>query len=299
MKASHAITQVRKSEPAHTVKVKQTLGVLLEHYLYAPGPPGVLEKHAPDDYQIGLSLNFPGAYEYRGATHLVPAASLSVIHPGELHAARDIEVRHLAAEFRMMYLKPSLLQQVASDTAGRTVSPPFFATSILLEPRMGASFLTAHQSLMALMETSGPTLLEQESLLLSLLTRLIRYCGRGNLSAHPFTPARPEVQRAREYLHAHATQNVSLQELARIAGLSPFHFARAFRKEFGLPPHRYQVQLRIDQARRLLALSLPISQVATDTGFYDQSHFGWHFKRLVGVTPAHYVAQSKNLLDAL
>lgn len=293
MKFQRGKIQARGPEPTHLATVKQTLGVLLEHYRYAPGPPGRIEKHVHHDYQIGLSLNFPGAYDYRGSTYVVPAASVSVLHPGELHVARDLEVRHLPAEFRMMYLTPSFLQQVASDIAGRTVSLPFFASPILLDPAIGTSFLTAHQALMAFMEGSRPILLEQESLLMALLSRLIQHYAPESLSCSSFARARPEVLRAREYLHTHATENVSLYELARIAGLSPFHFTRAFRKEFGLPPHRYLVQLRIDLARRLLALDVPISQIATDAGFYDQSHFGWHFKRLVGVTPAHYATRAR------
>jgi AraC-like DNA-binding protein len=286
---------MRTESSMHTVNVWQFPGVMLEHYCYAPGPAGALVTHAHNEYQLGLSLNFPGEYTYRGSTYAVPVGSLSILHPGELHAARDVELRQVSAEFRMLYLSPELMQHTVRDIAGRSESLPFFTTPVLLDARIVTLFLSVHRALTA------PTTsqLEHESLLLSLLQRLIRHYAHQPMSGRSLTTARPEVLRARDYIHAHAVQSISLQDLAQIAGLSPFHFARAFRQEIGLPPHRYQMQIRIDHARRLLAQGVSIANVATDIGFYDQSHFGWHFKRLVGVTPARYVGMSKNFLDTL
>ncbi len=273
----------------HTVRVWHFPGVLLEHYCYAPGPAGALVTHAHEEYQLGLSLNFPGEYTYRGNSYAVPAGSVSILHPGELHAARDVEFRQVVAEFRMMYLSQELLLHTVRDMTGRAEALPFFSLPVLLDTRIVTLFLSAHQAL------TEPAIshLEQDSRLLSLLARLIRHYAHKPIPCRSLVTARPEVRQAREYLHAHAAQAISLQELAQVAGLSPFHFARAFRQEVGLPPHRYQMQVRIDHARRLLAQGVPITQVATDTGFYDQSHFGWHFKRLVGVTPARYVGAAR------
>jgi AraC-like DNA-binding protein len=279
---------MRTENTTHIVNAWQLPGVMLEHYCYAPGPAGALVTHAHDEYQLGLSLNFPGEYTYRGSTYAVPAGSLSILHPDELHAARDVELRQISAEFRMMYLSPDLMQHMVRDLAGHSASLPFFATPVLLDTRIVTLFLSVHRAL-----TEPTPQLEQESLLLSLLQRLICRYTHKPLSSPTLATARPEVLRARDYLRAHAVENVSLQKLAQVAGLSPFHFARAFRQEVGLPPHRYQVQMRIDHARRLLARGASIANVATDTGFYDQSHFGWHFKRLVGVTPARYVGGAR------
>jgi AraC-like DNA-binding protein len=100
--------------------------------------------------------------------------------------------------------------------------------------------------------------------------------------------ARPEMLRIRDFLHDQISENVSLEQLAAIAGLSPFHLCRVFRQTFGVPPHVYQTQVRILHAKKMLANGQSLSEIAQASGFYDQSHFGWHFKRLVGVTPASY-----------
>jgi AraC-like DNA-binding protein len=82
---------------------------------------------------------------------------------------------------------------------------------------------------------------------------------------------------------------VTLQALARIAGLSAFHLCRVFRETVGMTPHAYQTHARVRRARSLLRAGLPITQAAAEAGFYDQAHLTRHFKRIVGLTPGRYV----------
>jgi AraC-like DNA-binding protein len=96
------------------------------------------------------------------------------------------------------------------------------------------------------------------------------------------------IQRARAYLHEHFNESVSLDELSAIAGLSPFHLVRSFTRRFGLPPHAYQIHVRVERARALLTTGMPPVQVASSVGFADQSHFTRHFRRINNVTPANY-----------
>jgi AraC family transcriptional regulator len=90
----------------------------------------------------------------------------------------------------------------------------------------------------------------------------------------------------REHLHAALT----LRELAAVAHLSPYHFARRFKESTGLPPHRYVIARRIERAEQLLRgeEELTLAQVAARVGFWDQGHFTHHFKRHVGVTPRRF-----------
>lgn len=102
---------------------------------------------------------------------------------------------------------------------------------------------------------------------------------RGGLSA-------AAKRRTLEIMEAHLSANLSVDLLAREVGLSPAHFARAFRESTGRAPHRYLLMLRLEQARRLLdAPDAMLSEVAHRTGFADQAHFTRLFKREFGVTP--------------
>jgi len=93
----------------------------------------------------------------------------------------------------------------------------------------------------------------------------------------------------REFIEAHLEQNISIQALAATAGLSMFHFARAFKQSEGMTPHDYLVQCRVRRARDLLAATdLPLSEIALAAGFADQSHCARRFREHVGVTPSSY-----------
>lgn len=265
-------------------------GLILEKYRYAPGPADELPKHSHGEYQICLSLNFPGVYRYRGANHTVPVGSLSVIHPGAVHSARDPEDRRFPSSFRMMYADPVLLGEAAAAVSGRSRTPPFFRAPILLDKDLAWDFLRLHVAL----EGAAPTL-EQDGRLLSVLTRLVEsHAGVG--PPPPPGRERTATKLAWEYIEDNLAKSVSMDELARAANLSPYHLARVFREEVGLPPHAYQTQARIGRARELLLRGWPIARVARETGFSDQSHLTRHFKRLVGVTPGRYAGEnSKNV----
>ena len=97
------------------------------------------------------------------------------------------------------------------------------------------------------------------------------------------------LRRVREFIEAHLEQNISIQALAATAGLSMFHFARAFKQSEGMTPHDYLVQCRVRRARDLLAATdLPLSEIALAAGFADQSHCARRFREHVGVTPSSY-----------
>jgi transcriptional regulator of acetoin/glycerol metabolism/AraC-like DNA-binding protein len=97
------------------------------------------------------------------------------------------------------------------------------------------------------------------------------------------------MRRVREHVEVHLSESMDLAELAAIAGLSVFHFARAFKQSAGVTPHHYLVHRRIERAQEMLARSeLPLSEIALATGFSDQSHLARHFRQMLGMTPGQF-----------
>lgn len=274
----------------HFIKAWQFQGLLLESYHYAPGPADALPPHSHEEYQFTLSLTHTGEYYYRGASHPHPVGSLSAIAPGEVHQTCPPAVRLAPRQFRVMYVPNSTLQQVAAEVAGRDIGLPFFAQPTILDKELTARFLSLHQTL-----EGAASQLESESRLLLTLAQLINCYAQERPQLSALKVERAAVWRIREYLQENYDQNISIKELACLVDLSAFHLIRVFTKEVGLTPHAYQTQVRIARAKTLLVDGLPPAQVAVETGFYDQSHFGGHFKRLVGITPGRY-ARSNNFL---
>ena len=102
---------------------------------------------------------------------------------------------------------------------------------------------------------------------------------KGGLSAR-------SARRVQDFLDENFTRKIALAEMAAVCGLSPYHFMRAFSRTFGVPPHQYVLDLRLDFAERLLADSrMAIADIANLAGFSSQSHFTTVMKKYRQVTP--------------
>lgn len=96
------------------------------------------------------------------------------------------------------------------------------------------------------------------------------------------------ARRLRELLDERVVEGITLDEAAALVHAHPAHLVRAFSTAYGIAPHQYLNSRRVDRARRLLLDGVRPSEVATSTGFFDQSHLTRHFRKLVGVTPGRY-----------
>jgi AraC family transcriptional regulator len=95
--------------------------------------------------------------------------------------------------------------------------------------------------------------------------------------------------RVADYLEEHLDENVSLTTVAELARLSPFHFSRAFKQSFGMPPHRYLVARRLERAKMLLAdTDTSVTNIAMAVGYLDTSSFTTAFRKHTGLTPTSY-----------
>jgi AraC-like DNA-binding protein len=98
------------------------------------------------------------------------------------------------------------------------------------------------------------------------------------------------VERVREYLAAHAAEQIPAATLERIAGTDRFTIARHFRRAFGTSPDRYRTLRRLGLARKAIENGEPLTRAAADAGFADQSHMTRQFKRAYGLTPARWTS---------
>ena len=98
-----------------------------------------------------------------------------------------------------------------------------------------------------------------------------------------------QQKKLNQYIEEHLADEISLLSLAELAQLSPFHFSRAFKQSFGMPPHRYLTSRRIERAKTLLAeRKLSVTEIALDVGFSETSSFTAAFRKVTGETPTDY-----------
>ena len=179
---------------------------------------------------------------------------------------------------------------------------PEFVRETAMENQLGAGFefleiykkedpLITQLGLALLDEASSETpmgKLYAESLIQTLTLHVLRSYStasamiervNGGLSGY-------KLLRVKEFIEANLEGDLGLAEISAVAGLSQFHFARAFRKTTGITPQHYLMERRIERAKELLATDeLPIVEISLRTGFKNQSHFTTLFRKFTNITP--------------
>jgi AraC-like DNA-binding protein len=248
-----------------------------------------LPRHFHEELELNLRQGNGWQLNYRGVMHSVPSETLVMTQPGESHQVDAPSER--IGTFRGLRVGIDLLQQVATEVAGRETELPLFPMPLVHDGDFNTQFVRVHQAI-----ERSTSVLEQQTLTLDLLAQLIlRYSEKPPDLAKLETEIQP-IHYVRDYLEDNYNREISLEQLVQVANLSSFHLNRAFSRTFGMPPHAYQIQLRIIMAKRLLRKKKSIESVAIETGFVSQSHFGSHFKRLVTLTPKQFIQDSKNTI---
>jgi AraC-like DNA-binding protein len=239
--------------------------------------------HMHDFYAVSLNYRGRGAFDCRHQTHDATPGTCNLIAPGELHTGRA--TGRDGWIYRNLHIEAPLMTKLLHSIEWPGPFDVRFKSSLVSDAVLRTRLARVFASL-----TESSSLLEKESLLLTVLARLVtdhiiqeralRRAGREHAA----------ITRAMEWLDANSEQNVSIRSLAAVAGLSPYYLVRAFHRQVGVPPHRYQTILRVNRARKLLTSELALSEVAYRTGFCDQSHLTRCFKRTFGVTPGSYSA---------
>lgn len=231
-------------------------------------------QFAIPEIRSGLSLGAFRRYPTRDC-------DVAVVPPYEVHAEGGaIEA---APRWRALYVSPSVLLRLHGEVTGSGHAAPRFQGSVLQDPAAALEL----QAVLRAGEEGRIAVEDFETAVLHWLRHLLR--------RHAFTAIgtdhSPAVQRARAYLQERPTQPVTLPEVAAAAGLTTCHLVRSFSRAVGLPPKRYHAQVRIARAQRLLAEGEPVTRVAYECGFADQSHLSRSFKESCGVTPRAFQVQ--------
>lgn len=188
----------------------------------------------------------------------------------------------------MIYARSEVLEAAKNDLFKPSQHTLQFSTVVVTDPPV-AGAVGALQTEMCRADSA----LERQGLVLGLLRVLVARYSSVTAAPRKIQPEPLAVRRARDFIHANYADNVSLDDLSECSGLSPFHLLRTFRRVIGMPPHAYLRQIRVEQAKQLLAVGTPIAEAAAAAGFVDQSHLNRVFKRILGMTPGAYAAVAR------
>ena len=238
-------------------------------------------KHFHESYTIGLNDGGRGQCLYRGTICDNNPGSFNLINPGEVHTGQVADEGGWA--FRNLYISVPLMESLLFQTEWSGEKRPHLQGLSIRDESLRLLF---NRLFLAIDEPTS--LLKQQSLLLEFLSTLfLRYGEFGSITSASRNESKA-VAIVRSYIEAHYVDNISIETLSNLVGLSPYYLIRSFRQQVGLPPHGYQGQVRLLRAKQALRSPQSLAEVAVNVGFYDQSHLTRKFKQSFGITPGQY-----------
>lgn len=239
------------------------------------------DPHSHTQWSIGAITGGKSTFQYRNDRYRVRAGDLVLMNPGWVHACNPIDNQPWAylmlyvdadwltdLRFRAGLLQEPLWQDISTATISETIWYERYChmAECLLDPRSD--------------------LLEKQTEVVEFLSDLMQKLAEQPVAAESRAP--DTLSALAHYLDHHAAEDVSLDTLCELSGYSPGHLIRAFKQYFGLTPHAYLVNRRVQLGRVDLKNGIPIAEAALNAGFADQPHFQRAFKRLMAATPNQY-----------
>ena len=240
-----------------------------------PRDPSFVERQT----SVCISLVLSGAFAYRTerGSALMSAGTLilgNAEQPFECSHEHGEGDRCLSFQFA-----PELFARLAHDAG----APRFRFDRDRLPPLRPLAGLTAR----AQTATAGGDSLEEIGL--ALAAAVIHGTAHGSCAASPASGDAGRIARVLRRLERQSAERQPLSDLARTAGLSPYHFLRVFKGVTGVTPHQWLLRARLrEAAHRLVTSRAPVTEIALDVGFEDLSHFIRTFRAEFGVSPSRY-----------
>ncbi|CAH1194115.1 Arabinose operon regulatory protein [Paenibacillus auburnensis] len=244
---------------------------------------GIMQKfpnHFHDYYVIGFIEQGKRYLQCGNEEYILNSGDVIIFNPQDPHSCEQVDGRTL--DYRCINVQPEVMRHYVHEITGK-LDLPRFTQAVLFQSELASPLHDLHQ--MLLDEQAD---FQKEELFLFLLEQLLREYSDADAPV-PARELTTEIKMICQYIEDHYTENITLNQLTELTGLSKYHLLRLFTKQKGISPYRYLETIRINQAKRLLEQGVSPMEVALQAGFSDQSHFTNFFKKLIGLTPKQYL----------
>lgn len=269
------------AHPAHSPRFWRDERLpFIEARTIADGRKVTYTRHAHEHFSIGAITAGRSYYHYGEQTFVISASTVVLMNPGDVHACNPIENEHWS--YHMLYLDTPWLTDLqhqlgfSTDQGYRAFNTPHTRDTALYNGLL---------ALYRLLVDERAELLHKQSALVGYFSEVQQ---RLNPSLTPMREVNHKLERAADYIREHCTEALKLEDICLAAELSPSYLIRAFKHYYGLTPHAFLVNHRIQFARTQLRNGALIADVALAAGFADQAHFQRAFKQHFAATPGQY-----------
>ncbi|GGY48018.1 AraC family transcriptional regulator [Bacterioplanes sanyensis] len=241
--------------------------------------------HSHRQWSMGAIINGHSSFDYRDQQFDIHSGDLVLMNPQWVHVCNPISD---AWGYWMLYVDTPWLVQLRAEL-GQLSGEQWqdIDTAVIAGPSL---WFERYQQMANILIDEQGELLDKASALLEFLSDLFLYLAqKPEPQVETHAPAPQALNQVAQQLQ-HAQESApTLAQLAQLAGCSEGHLVRAFKRQFGLAPHAYWLDQRIQQSKVLLRQGLSIAEVALASGFTDQAHFQRVFKKLTAATPGQFM----------
>ena len=237
--------------------------------------------HSHTHWSLGAITQGISTFIYRDDSYHVRQGDLVLMNPDWPHACNPIENQPWS--YLMLYVDTSWLTQLRY-TEGLLQQPRWqnIANAVITDKHLYRGYCTMAATLL----NDDRELLDKQTQVIEYFSALMHILDNQALAFDYQMPT--TLNALANYLDEHFTEELSLDDLCTLSGYSPSHLIRSFKQGFGMTPHAYIVNKRIQYGQQQLKKGISIIDTALDAGFADQAHFQRTFKRLVAATPNQY-----------
>jgi len=253
------------------------LETLAAHYVRQTFRP-----HFHPEYLVGVITGGVHSVWCRGEQLHAPPGTVMSMRPGDIHHGNAaVEAGWVQ---RMFYVAEDTMAEILGDRRDTSrASLPDFASSSRHDWNLARRLERIHDAVHGSMLT-----LERDAALVALAEVVARLAGETSDDRPRGAAPDARTRRLVDYLHAHVSEDVSLDELSLLVGLRRRQTIDLFKRATGLPPHAFHIGLKVRLVQDSLLKGQSLAAAAVEAGFADQSHMTRHFTAIIGMTPATY-----------
>lgn len=243
----------------------------------------IYPAHFHNEFVIAAFSRGAQKYQIAQWQGIATPGMVMVIPPGEIHTGEAAECS-MGWKYCAFYPSSRLLNEIADDVLGGQ-GILNFGRDILHHDAM----LARHLLRASIVLKQSMDVFERQYCVYATLASVIERHGMRTLNSTNMRVGRADLKLAVDFMQIHYSEQITLQSVAAVTGLSVYHFMRTFKAMTGLSTHRYLTQIRLHHAKNLLAKRIHAAEVAAAVGLFDQSHLNRLFRLYFGITPGQYV----------
>jgi AraC-like DNA-binding protein len=237
-------------------------------------------RHSHEHFSIGAITAGRSTYVHEHSEFEVSAGTVVLMNPGDVHACNPIDDEPWS--YLMLYVETAWLTDLQHQLG---FSDDLAFRRFAITHTADADLFDGLQGLYEMLVDPQQDVLRKHSAAVEFFSEVQL---RLNPVEQPLREPNFKLERAAEFIREHCTQMLKLEDICAAAQLSPSYLIRAFRQHYGMTPHAYLVNRRIQFARDQLRIGKLIADVALEAGFADQAHFQRAFKQHLAATPGQY-----------